>query len=173
MAKIRSGANASIKIDRAAKAEIDHTLTGAKDKVAEAVVKAFKKELGSADPAKMQKVSEALGKKLSALQDNGSQGYWAHPTTDQKLRDLHMDSRSVVAYTHRWDKNIYVNVGHGWNHSALTWAVEHESGHSAVGFFDWSYVSQHIWRNNAMSYPQRMTNADSQTALAHDIAGEH
>ncbi len=162
----------AIAIDTAAKHAIDHALKDGKDKASQSTVKAMKQVFGVADRQTMQKVSNALASRLSALRDDGNHGYWAHPTTDKKLTALGFNPSKTVAYNVPRNQNIYVNVGHPWSDKTLTWAIDHESGHSACGFADFAYMHQiHDWNYNAMSTDQRLINADSNTAVAH-LLGE-
>ena len=158
----------AIRTDSAAKNAIDHALANGKDKASESTLAAFKKVFGASNRGMMEKVSGALSARLNALRDDGGQGYWAHPTTDKQLSAQHLDPNRVVAYTHHWDKNIYVNVAHGWSNSQLAWSIDHEAGHSAVGLSDIGYMHQ-AWAVNAMRPEDALKNADSHTAFAHAV----
>lgn len=167
-AKCEKNQNRAIEIDKAAKAVIDHAIANGKDKASQAVAKVFKEELGTADRKTMQKVSNYLGKRIAALQDDGRHGYWAHPQTDRQIREnAHRPPETTPAWTHLGDKNIYLNVGR-WSDRQLVWSIDHEAGHSAAMFRDYGYIfEKQKWFYNAMGSRRLLMNADTETELAH------
>jgi RHS repeat-associated protein len=169
--KIKMNQDKAIDIAQRGKDAIDHARDHPDDKSSKSAIEAFKKTFGPATAENMAKISNDLAKKLAALRDDGTHGYWVHPTNDAKIAALGKDPNRVPAYTYRGDKNIWVNVQHrpGWSNYVLTWAIDHEAGHSAALLWDRAY-STDPWRWNAISNRLRLQNADSSTYFVHQIS---
>jgi RHS repeat-associated protein len=167
--KYNTNQERAIKLAQNAKDAIDQARQEPEDKNSKSTIKGFEKAFGLASKENMRKVSDDLAKKLAALRDDGRKGYWAHPTTDKKLSAMGMDPNKVPAYTHIGDKNIWVNVGHNaWSNNVITWAIDHEAGHSAAWLRDVAYKA-HPNSYHSMSNGQRLMNADSATDFVHQV----
>ena len=166
--KYKTNQDRAIKLAQNAKDAVDQARQDTQDKNSKSTLKSFEKVLGPASRENMKKVSDDLARKLDALRDDGRKGYWAHPTTDKKLSEMRMDPNKVPAYTYNGDKNIWVNVGHGWSNNVLTWAIDHEAGHSAARLQDVAYKA-HPNLYHAMSNRQSLMNADSATDFVHQV----
>jgi RHS repeat-associated protein len=168
--KYRMNQERAIDKDQRAKDALDHARENGRDESSRSTIKAFQKKYGPSTKETMAKVSNDLGKKLAALRDDGSNGYFAHPATDRDIAAKGKDHNKVPAYTYLLDKNIWVNVGHGWSNYVLEWAIDHEAGHSAADLRDLGYKVD-AWRYNAISNPTRLRNADSATDFVHEVTG--
>jgi hypothetical protein len=108
----------------------------------------------------LSKVSQTANKMITALRDDGSKGYVAHPIHAADVKRNGWPEGTFGRGTLN-GKTIQINVDHPLfnNPSALRWDVGHESAHNAG-------IGDHAYRHQTGAYQsltpeQRFDNADS------------
>jgi RHS repeat-associated protein len=121
----------AMKLAKAAEALQKALKAGGKELAAAA--RAFEKVYGKGAGTRdnMESTLNRMNTMVTALRDDGSQGYWAHGLSEKEYSDTGRKPNLSAAFTD--GRHMSINLSHAsFNHDAsLRWIVGHESGHSA------------------------------------------